>query len=160
MGKSWNATMPLAKSSSAEPSTSRRLLSAKSTTRRIIYLLLHRVLQYERARHHLITRLQPGDHFLHVPRQHLSRDYFLSLEMPLAQGGIDPVAIVQVQDRRGRNRHVRLRLLAVESGRHEHPNLHQPRVLDFNTHFRRADIGIEHGQNIVDPPFENFLRIT
>ena len=81
--------MPPAKSSRAKPSTSRRLLSAKSTTRRIIYcsvvhLLLHRVLQRQGIGDHLIARFDAGDNLLHVAGKHVSRDHFQALEMARA----------------------------------------------------------------------------
>src|SRR5271167_2175101 len=128
MGRLWNEMMPQTKSTSASPNTSRRLPSAKSTTRRIIYcctLLLHRVLQIERVRDHLIAGLDAGDDLLLLARQHVSGDHFQAFEMSRPQRRVNPLPVVQMQNRAGRNGGVRFRLLAVERGRDEHSDAHR-----------------------------------
>src|ERR1700683_1355476 len=126
--------MPQTNSTSARPSTIRRLLSAKSTTRRIIYLLLHRVLQIEGVRDHFIARLDAGNDFLLLAGQHGSGDHFHAFEMSVAQWEVDPLTIVQMQNRTGWDCGLGFRLLAVERGGDEHSDAHQAGILHLDTH--------------------------
>src|SRR5208282_5151731 len=99
MGSRSNETMPPAKSSRAKPRTSRRLLRAKSTTRRIIHcshLLLQSVLQRKSVRDDPISRFDPGDNFLQVAGKHVPGDHFQAFEMArtVRNWRVYPLAIV------------------------------------------------------------------
>ncbi len=48
------------------------------------HLLLHRILQNQGIRNHLIPRFESGNNCLHVAGKHASRDYFLTPEMSAA----------------------------------------------------------------------------
>src|ERR1700678_2424202 len=122
MGNRSKETIPPAKRISARPRTRSRLFSAKSTMRRIIYLaclsrcsklLLHRVLQWQGVRDHAIAGLQAGNDLLHVAGKHAARLHFETLEVERSDRRINPLAIVQVQDRGCGNGGARLRLLAI-----------------------------------------------
>src|SRR5580658_5772268 len=88
--------------------TMNRLLSAKSTTLRIIYcpasLLFHRGLKNQGVRDHLLSGLNSGGDFLQTARKHVASQHLDSAKLIAPGRRVNPVAIVHVQDGRGRNR--------------------------------------------------------
>src|ERR1039458_8591348 len=67
---------------------------------------------------------------------------------------------MQMQNGGGGNRAARFRLLAIESGGHEHAHAHQIGVGHFQPNFRSADRGIENGKYVVDAAFQNLVGIS
>src|SRR5215472_11660145 len=104
MGRPWKAIAPHTKSSTARPSTSSRLLSAKSTRPRITVLrssLLDGVLHHERVRDDALAWLYARHDFLHVVGAHWPADDFFPLKLAaIARGHIHPLSIVEMEDRR------------------------------------------------------------
>src|SRR5208283_5491884 len=135
MGNRLKEIMPHTKRSSANPTTSSLLLSAKSTTRRIIYCsvasLLHRVLQRQRVRDNLIARFESTHHFLHVAGKHGPRHDFETLEMARPNRRVHPLPVMQVKNCGGGDGRMRFRLLPVEGRSNKHADTHQSRIRDF-----------------------------
>src|ERR1035441_7051298 len=152
--------------------TIKRLSSEKSTTARIIYipyrtcgyqprlslrrpnaagtrmskssaLLLRRILENESIRNNAIARCHSGDDYLHVGRQHLSAGDFHSPESVLPCRHVGPFAVVQMENRGGRNRRIMLFLVGLESGGGEHAHPHGAGIGDLKPDLRSADRGIE-----------------
>src|ERR1700727_1201496 len=99
-------------------STMKRLFSAKSTSPRMvsspqersnqIALLLHRALQDQRVADNLVARLYARNDFLHlVGEVHTGGDRD-AMKFVFAGRHVDPIAVVQMQNRRGQNRRMRL----------------------------------------------------
>ncbi len=139
----------------------KRLLSAKSMRRRIRRLgvpwwrlagnYCSTVFCRTRAlRDDLVAGFDAGDYFLHVVGEHFSGDDCDALEFISARGHVDPIAIVQVEDRRSGHGGVRFFLLAAESGGDEHAGAHVAGIVDFDANFGGANIGIEDGADVAD----------
>src|ERR1700677_2134715 len=123
---------------SAAASTRKRLLREKSTSLPIIdcLSLLHRILEHQRSLHYLIAGLQTGDHLLQIVGKHASRNDFLTPEAAASERGVDPFAIVQVQNRGGGDGGVLFHSLTVERRRDEHSQPHKPRIFHLQTNLR------------------------
>ena len=76
-----------------------------------------------------------------------------------AERGVNPLAIVQMQNGSGGNGAPHFRLLPVKSGGDEHAHAHHSGVGDFEPNFCGAEIGIENRQNIIDASFEDLIGI-
>jgi hypothetical protein len=66
---------------------------------------------------------------------------------------------MKVQDGSGWNCRARFRLLAVERGRDEHSDAHLSRVLQLQTYFRGAKVGIENWQDVIHAALEYLVGI-
>src|SRR5476649_1261741 len=104
-------------------STTKRLLSAKSTRRRIIGdysrgSLGDGPIEKQRVRDDLLPRLYSGSHCLPIAGQRVSADDFNSSELLARRGHVDPVAVVHMQDGGGGNHDELIHGLRVEGGRH------------------------------------------
>src|SRR3984957_16956111 len=79
--------------------------------------------------------------------------------MPCANRGINPIAVMQVQNRGRRNCRPYFRLLPIKGRSYEHSDAHQSRVGDFDPDLGGADTRIENRQNVVDPSLKDFIGI-
>src|ERR1035437_9525168 len=100
--------------------TTKRLLSAKSTSARIIqfplgavhvsgHSLIDRVLEHKRIRDDLLTRLYSAHYFLPIAGYSVSARDFHASELVVRRREIDIVAIMDVQDGGGRNQRAHFR---------------------------------------------------
>src|ERR1700680_2567977 len=137
--------------------TTNLLLSAKSTSARIMagflspehsyWLLGKHVVQDESVGHHLLSWLESRLDLLEirVGLQEVSADDIQAAK-PVAGGWhVDVIAIVHVQHGRCRDNGVHLLGLTAEGGPHEHAQAHVSRILHFDPDLARADAGIEDG---------------
>ncbi len=72
---------------------------------------------------------------------------------------VDPVAVMQMQDRRRWHGGMCLCGLAVESRRYEHPEAQETRILDFQTYLGGSKSGVQDLTDIDDPAFQHQIRI-
>src|ERR1017187_5407733 len=159
MGSAWNEMMPQPNNRIAITATRNRLFSAKSTKPRIIARsLLLGVLEDEGVLHHALAQLNTRPNLLHIAGKHLPAPPSHPPELPGVRGHVDPVAVMEVQDRGSRDHRMHLTLLAVERGLHKHSESEEPRVLDFQPNLGGAEIRVEGGTDIADAPFENLVR--
>src|ERR1017187_1209351 len=157
-GSLWKDKAPQAISRTAIAMTTNRLLSAKSTSLRIICCpvwgvsrsLVDRALEDQRVLHELFARLDPRLDLLQVAGHEVSGDDFHAPKRPIGRRHVDPVAIVQVQDRRGRDDGARLRALAPECGRGEHAQAHDSRIGYLDANLCCAEIRIEDRSDVAD----------
>src|ERR1035441_1478308 len=104
MGSAWNEMMPQPNNRIAMMTTRKRLLSAKSTRPRIIVRsLLLGVLQDQGVLHHALPGLNARANLLHLTGEHISAGHCHPPELPGVGGHVNPVVIVQVQDRGSRD---------------------------------------------------------
>ena len=82
--------------------------------------------------------------------KHCAGGDFKALERAVAERHKDPVTVVDVQNRSGRNGGSSLRLLAEEGCGGEHPNAQHPGILHFQTHLGGADGGVQRRQDVID----------
>src|SRR5260370_39273028 len=125
MGSCSKEITPQANSRMAITTTRNRLFSAKSTRLRIMKaLLFDRVLQDQRVRYQSLAGLDSRHDLLHVVGQHRASGYLHAPEPAALHPYVDPVAVVQVNHRRARDRRAHLLVLAVERRVHEHTDAH------------------------------------
>src|SRR5579862_5458332 len=136
MGSASNEMTPQPKSRMAMMTTRKRLLSAKSTRPRIIVRSLSfGVLQHQRVLNDALPGLNACPDLLHVAGQHFAAAHFDALELSVLDRHVNPVAVVEMQNRTRRHHRVDFRLLAVESGLDKHTQAHESRVLYFQADF-------------------------
>src|SRR5579863_9413194 len=78
-------------------------LTAGLLTLLLLALLFRRVLESERVGHHARSRLYARYHFLHVAGERDAGCDFYTLKSAVGHRHEDPVAVVQMQNRRSRN---------------------------------------------------------
>ena len=122
-------------------------------------LLLHGILQDEGVGDDLVARFHARDYFLRVAGEHFSGDDGDALEFIAARGDIDPITIVQVEDCRSWDGRVRFFFLSAEGGGHEHAGAHVTGIVDLDTNFGGADIGIEDGADVADGAFDDLIGL-
>src|SRR5664280_3548990 len=104
MGSALNEMTPQPNNRIAMIATRKRLFSAKSTKPRSIGgSLPFRVLQDEGVLHHALARLDSRPNLLHIAGEHVSAGHLDAPELHVAGGNVDPVAVMEVQDRGSRN---------------------------------------------------------
>src|SRR5579885_3380417 len=157
-GKLWKETAPHAVSSTTSEMTTKRLLSAKSTSARIMSapdydesLLIgrDRVIEHQGVRDRLLSRPQSGADLLHAPRQGIAADHFDAAELVARGGHIHPVAIVNVEHCRGRQGGMCHRSSSAERGGNEHAEAHDSRIRHLDAHLGGTDVRIEACSNVV-----------
>src|SRR3984957_15435545 len=148
--------------------TMKRLLSAKSIRPRIdspplrivaAALLLHRILEDQGVANDLIARLQARFNFLDFVRQAGAGDDGNAAEFIACVRDVDPIAIVEVENRGGWNGSVRFLFLAFEGGGGEHSGTHFAFLFDFDADFGRAQCGIEDCSDVADFSFNYLIGI-
>src|SRR5215467_7101515 len=163
MGRPWNAIAPQTNSSTASPSTSSRLLSAKSTRPRITALLpslLHGVLHDQRVHNDALAWLHARRDFLHVVGTHRPAHDLFPLKLAvIARWHVHPLAIVQMEDRCRRHGRMNAGRWPAEGRRHEHPHTQNPGVRDLDADFRGPDVRVEHRRDIADPTRQPKTRV-
>src|SRR6202035_3334810 len=74
---------------------------------------------------------------------------------------VDPITVVQMENRGGGHGCEAFFLLTVEGGVHEHAHAHQGSGIGyFHADFGRADVGIENRADVVDSSRQHFIRVS
>src|SRR5579864_6104042 len=121
--------------------------------------LLQRVLQHQRVRYHALAGLDAGYNLLHISRKHITTNYLDTAELAVPVGLINPIAIVQVKNRRCRYYRAHLPGLTVECRRHKHADAQHPRVLNLQAYLGGPDGRIEDWADVVDAPLQSLTRV-
>ena len=79
--------------------------------------------------------------------------------MSRAYRRVNPLAIMQVQNRVGGNRNVHFRRAAVKRSRREHAHTHHPRIGHLQPNLRRAETRIKNRQDVIDAALQNLAGI-
>src|SRR5271156_818561 len=79
--------------------------------------------------------------------------------MAVPERHVNPLAVVQVQYSTGWKGRMHFRSFSVKSCTGKHADPEHSRILNLNSDLSRADVGVEDGQNVVDPSFEELIGI-
>src|SRR5262249_26867739 len=125
----------------------------------LTFLLLHRVLQHQCVGDDLFAWLYPRNDFLHVSGQHVSSDDFDTFERSVLCC-VNPLAIVQVQDRRCGNDGALLEILAMKGGGHKHTEAKHAGVVELQPDLRSTKVRIQDRRNVADSRFQDSVGVS
>ena len=94
-------------------------------------LLLHRVLQVEGVGNDFVAGLDAGNDLLLVAGEHVSGNDFQALEAGVAEPSVNPLAVMEVQDRTGWQGRAHFRSFPVKRSAGKHADPEHSRILNL-----------------------------